>query len=70
MLVLIPSERQRGHPEGRPEDSQPVCQRVCPTTPAPVCEGWERISLLSGSAHTHTRFGFGVRMYQLPCLEI
>ena len=54
MLVLIPSERQRGHPEGHPEGSRPVCQRVCLTTPAPACEGWERISLLSGSAHTQT----------------
>ena len=54
MLVLIPSEQQRGHPEGHPEGSRPVCQRVCLTTPAPACEGWERISLLSGSAHTHT----------------
>ena len=54
MLVLIPSERQRGHPEGHPEGSRPVCQRVCLTTPAPACEGWERISLQSGSAHTQT----------------
>ena len=67
MLVLIPSEQQRGHPEGHPEGSRPVCQRVCLTTPAPACEGWERISLLSGSAHTHThthtRFGFSVRRF-------